>query len=161
MSDQFKARLTDHFQKVDEARAASAERVQASEAQSQEFRTQFAQAVKSVIEPSLNELRDMLLRRICPAAVSTTPPPNAPEAHDGYIGLHCSNDIKHNSMVARDPMFRVAFSVQRGKVQFYASSLLVNGAPEESISLPMTLEDLTTSNVEALLLDFIGACFPQ
>ena len=161
MSDQFNARLTDHFHKVDEARAASAERAQVSEAQTQEFRTQFAQANKSVIEPSLNELRDMLLKRLCPAAVSTTPPPNAPEARDGYIGLHCSNDIGHNSAVARDPMFRVAFSGQRGKVQFYASSLLVNGAPEESISLPMTLEELTTSKVEALLLDFIGACFPQ
>src|SRR5437588_10370146 len=108
MSDQFKSRLTDHFKKLDEARAASAERARAAEADTQDFQT-----------------------------VSTTPPPNAPEAQDGYIGLHCSNDIKHNSIVARDPMFRVAFFPERGKVHFFASSLIVKGAPEKNIKSTM------------------------
>lgn len=163
MSENLKKQLSTHFEQVDERNARLAERAVKSEAAVATVQENFERAKKEVIEPCFEVVRDMLLSRNFPAVISSTPPDSEvamPGGGNGYIGLHCSNDPQKKSTVERMPMFRIAFSLDRGVVQFYAKNSLTRGIPEK-ISSVLTINNLTPQNIEAMVMDFVRGSFPN
>ena len=81
--------------------------------------------VKDVIRPALLQIRDTLLAQNYPAAIVPGDQDDCEESERPYIALHASNDIKHATVVARDPMFRTTFRWFIGCVEFSATRMQV------------------------------------
>ena len=152
VSENFKNQICKHFEHFDERNARLSERAVKSEAKAATYQENFERAKNEVIEPCFAVVRNMLLSRKCPAVITSTPPDSEiamSGGGSGYVGLHCSNDPQKQSTVEKMPMFRIAFSLDRGVVQYYAKNSFQRGVPEK-ISGVLTIDNITQQNIEAM-----------
>ncbi len=148
MSDDLKTRLEKQLTAYEKARVAAAAAAQAQETRNQEFRTQFAELAKTVLEPKLAVVLEVLLTRDCAALI---------HASASYIGLHCSKDVREMQSLPDNPMFRIGFLAHRGKVVFVANRT-PHGATEARQSFDPG--DLSPAKVESFILESVKAWFP-
>jgi hypothetical protein len=157
MNDDFSSRLQEHFNKHDEANADKAKRSQESNAKLKESRDKFVKVARATIEPTLNKARDFLLNRNFPAVVVYETGERVGKT-DGYIALHCSNNIQDARTIEARAMFRIefTFTAYDEKIAVRADTI-----SPKNLATILELNETTQPKIEKIIFDFLQICFPN
>jgi hypothetical protein len=161
MNDSFTNQLENYLKQYDAIVAAKAEEARRKEAQAKKFLSDFEQVTKFVIEPAFTKVRDLLLKRNCPATIVTDPPPGMTPVPERYIGFYCSNDKTKDPLTDEKSTFRVYFKVHGGKIELFSTYQMTDNLPKRDVTVQCRLADITQSFVEQHLWDFVRAVFPS